>query len=54
MSDEKRAPSCAEAGHAWRILLDGSVSCARCYQCLGVERLLAAYLKQNPKDSRYP
>lgn len=43
---------CAD-GHLWYLRTDGSVYCARCYQPLPVERMLAAYLLLNHKDRRH-
>jgi hypothetical protein len=48
-----RGATCNELGHIWRLYTDRGheqVSCARCYQHLSVEKMLAAYLTQHPND----
>lgn len=47
---------CDALGHSWRIHRAGSgdesVSCARCMQCLSIERMLAAFVKVNGGKDR--
>lgn len=51
-----RESDCDRYGHLWRIHehTGKTVSCARCYRCLSLERMLAAYLQINTKDRAYP
>jgi hypothetical protein len=41
---------CRQDGHIWTIKNDrghDNVCCARCYQCLGVDRMLEAYIEKH-------
>ena len=44
------SPMCRAEGHVWRIKNErghDNVHCARCYQCLGVDSMLSAYIEKH-------